>query len=107
MCKLIRFINRVKDCIYDEIMLFDSRTDYEYCNDTEIYIPLIGIHCNIILGYYDELGGMSYTIFPNNNNKVNVESVYEILPPSTLNSMVVYNGTNHFKYQIFLKGIVT
>ena len=63
-----------------------------------IDIPLVSIHYNVISGYYDELRGMTCTIFPNGNNEVNVEIVYKILLPSTLNSMVVYNGTNRFKY---------
>ena len=92
------FLKEVKDLIYVKNMSFDPGTDYDHWMDAGIDIPLVSVHCNVILEYYYQLRGTTCIVISNGENEVNVDFGYEILPPSTLNSMVVYNGENSFKY---------
>ena len=63
-----------------------------------IDIPIIAMCYNEIIGFYDELRGTTCIVTPSQGDPATVLFTEDILPPPSSNSMIVFDGINHFGY---------
>ena len=97
--------SRVKKYLHGEMKrLYSDKIDFEYgCNsdhwmEVSFDIVIATLVFGVPFGYYNLSLGWSCCITIDSNNELNVITVDKIIPPTEGCQMIVYNGTNHFKY---------
>ena len=92
------FLEKVMNRIYIDGKCFDDGADFDNWMNAGIEIPIIALKYKVVIGYYDTMRGTTCIATPTDKNELNVEFSYDIKSPLIPNSMLVYNGVDHFGY---------